>query len=74
MTEEYVTYKAPNTLNIEKSLEVMRWILDPDSRPYDKGDARLITRSASLENQKAEQSFLNIQKMLELQRKVLDNL
>ena len=76
MTSEYVTYKAPrDTLTIEKSLEVMKWILDPDSRPYESNNNRnrdrLITRSAGTSNSNnIEQN--TVQKQLELQRLILD--
>ena len=55
MTTEYVIYRgmpseANRKLSISDSLELQRWILDPDSRPYESNNNnhnRLIARSAS---------------------------
>ena len=79
MTSEYVIYKAPmsntnNTLTIEKSLEVMKWILDPDSKPYESNDKqKIIARSAGQQNEAAQPSKSTIQKQLELQRLILQD-
>ena len=79
MTSEYVTYKAPKTnnmSNIEKSLEVMKWVLDPDSRPYESNDSqRIIVRSAGVSNstiaEEKPHQRLSVQQMLEIRDKVL---
>ena len=78
MSGETIIYKAPpsscNKLTIEKSLELQQWILDPDSRPYDKrepeNDGKLIAHSAGAIT---EPTKTNVQKQLELQQMILGN-
>jgi hypothetical protein len=79
---EYVTYKAPkDTLTVEKCLELQRFIIDPSSVPYDivdnnnKNNVQLKALSAGATVQKEQQQQgLTVQKMLEVQQKVLNNL
>ena len=81
MTGEYITYngiKNSPKLNVEKSLELQRWIIDPSSRSYPTAapgnrDQKLIARSAAKTVSEKPQR-LTVEKSLELQRKILDGL
>ena len=72
MTGETVTYKGIPTCNVNKQLEVQRWILDPSSRPYPSAsekEQKLIARSAAKQIEKR----LTAEQCIELQKKILDN-
>lgn len=66
--EETVTYKGIPTCEIQKQLELQRWILDPSSIPYENRDSKLIARSAAAAEGTKKS---NVEKQLELQRMII---
>jgi hypothetical protein len=63
-----------NKITVGQSLELMQWIIDPSSRPYDSPkpeDNRLIARSGSMTIEN-EQKKSTVQKLLELQQFIIE--
>lgn len=77
MSEEYVTYKGIPNCDVNKQLELQKWILDPSSRPYkesvnnDNDNNKLVALSASSYSG-GEQKRSTVEIQLELQQKILE--